>query len=93
MGTGGVVPLKLVVDPGRGIQGLLQLVSPNQRGRAVHLIDVLNGFRNIHIGGGAIQLLAGKLLAEEWGESSTPKGRRYRGGAEDRAARPWRSAG
>ena len=68
MGTGGVVPLKLVVDPGRGIQGLLQLVSPNQRGRAVHLIDVLNGFRNIHIGGGAIQLLAGKLLAEDGGE-------------------------
>ena len=86
MGTRGVVPLKLVVDPGRGIQGLLQLVSPNQRGRAVHLIDVLNGFRNIHIGGGAIQLLAGKLRLH-------PRAGGYRGGAEDRAARPWRSAG
>ena len=65
MGAGRVVALKFVVDPGRGAQGLFQRISTDQRRRPVHLVDLLDGLRDVHIRGGAVQLLAGQLLAED----------------------------
>ena len=40
VGTRGVVPLKLVVNLGRGLELLLQAVGPDQGGGAVHLIEI-----------------------------------------------------
>ena len=65
MGAGCVVALKFVVDPGRGAQGLFQRIGTDQRRRPVHLVDLLDGLRDVHIRGGAVQLLAGQLLAED----------------------------
>ena len=68
VGAGGVVALEFVVDPGRGVQGLLQLIGPDQRRGTVHLIKVQDGFGNVHVAGGPVQLLVGQLLAEDGAE-------------------------
>ena len=68
VGAGSVVALKFVVDPGRGAQGLFQLIGADQRRGAVHLVDLLDGLGDVHIGRRAVQLLAGQFLAENGGQ-------------------------
>ena len=74
MRSGGVVALKLIVDLGRGAQGLLQVVGPDQRRWPVHLVDLLDLLRNVDKLGGAVQLLLGKLGAEDGGQIVHPQG-------------------
>ena len=62
--AGGVVALKLIVDLRRGAQRLFQMVGPDQRRRAIHLVDFLNLLRDIHIGRLAVHLLMGQRLTE-----------------------------
>ena len=64
MGTGGVVPLKLVVNLGRGLELLLQAVGPDQGGGAVHLIEIPDLLGDGDVGGVVVQLLLHQLLAE-----------------------------
>ena len=63
--AGGVVALELVVDAGGGVQGLLQLIGPDQRGRAVHQVDVPHRLGDVHEGGGGVHLLVGQGLTED----------------------------
>ena len=54
----GVVALKLVVDFGRGAQGLLQTVGADQGRGPVHLVEVQDLLGDVEIRGGVVQLLA-----------------------------------
>ena len=62
--SAGIIALKFIVNLGRGLQLFLQTVSPDQRRRTVHLVEFLNLLRDIHIGGGVVQLLLHQLVAE-----------------------------
>ena len=64
VGAGGVVALKLIVNPGGCLQLLLQTVGPDQGRGTVHLIKIPNLLGNLHIGGVLVQLLTHQLPAE-----------------------------
>ena len=68
MASTGVVSFELIVDLCRGSQLLLKAVCPNQRGRAVHLVEVPDFLWNLDIWSGVVQLLLCQLLAEDRGK-------------------------
>ena len=64
----GVVALELVIDVRRGLQLLLQAVRAHQRRRAVHLIEILDLFRDRDIGIFVVELLSDQFLTEHGAE-------------------------
>ena len=64
VGTGGVVPLKLVVNLSRGLELLFQAVGPDQGGGAVHLVKVPNLLGDGDVSVVVVQLLLHQFLTE-----------------------------
>ena len=68
MASRGIVPLELVVDFCRGSERLLEEVGPYERGRTVHLVEVLDFFRDVEICCVIVKFLPAEFLAEYRGE-------------------------
>ena len=64
MGTAGVVALEFVVDLRRSLELLLQAVGPDQRGRTIHLVEILDLLGDGNVGVFVIQLLLHQLVTE-----------------------------
>ena len=68
MASRGIVTLELVVDFCRGSERLLEEVGPYERGRTVHLVEILDFFRNVEIWCVIVEFLPAEFLAENRGE-------------------------
>ena len=68
MASRGIVTLELVVDFCRGSERLLEEVGPYERGRTVHLVEVLDFFRDVEICCVIVKFLPAEFLAEYRGE-------------------------
>lgn len=64
MTAGGIVSLKFVIDLRRGLERLFQTVSPYQRRRAVHFVEVLDFPGNRDEAVVVIEFLPNELVTE-----------------------------